>query len=384
MVFNTDNDRRLIRIGVFYDGNYFSHVSNYYLYQHARKARISISGLHQFIVNEIAREEDCDSRRCRIVDAHYFRGRLSAYEAQSRNSLYGERLFEEVLMREGIISHFLPLSNAGEKGIDVWFALEAFELTIHKRFDVVVLIAGDSDYLPLIRKINTLGSRVMVLGWDFSFTDDQGNERSTHTSQAILEEANYPLVMSAVIEDRSRRNDALIDGLFVQARREKTHDGQGDVRESRFEREPRVEARELRQEVRPDYRAAEPRQPSDSNAVESGQRKMIEGTILNLHNGYGFIRPHNDGDNLFFHYTDLQNVDFNSLWMGDVVTFELSSNQKGPCAKNIFRRQGRHYAAHGNQVVSAHPSTANGNVAATHADPALVLADDTDNSTDEE
>ncbi|MCY0966679.1 NYN domain-containing protein [Parathalassolituus penaei] len=380
MVFNTDDDRRMIRIGVFYDGNYFSHVSNYYLYQHARKARISISGLHQFIVNEIAREENCDSRRCRIVDAHYFRGRLSAYEAQSRNSLYGERLFEEVLMREGIISHFLPLSNAGEKGIDVWFALEAFELTIHKRFDVVVLIAGDSDYLPLIRKINTLGSRVMVLGWDFSFTDDQGNERSTHTSQAILEEANYPLVMSDVIEDRSRRSDVLIDGLFVQARRDKSHDGQGDVRESRYERELRVEAREPRQESRPETRAAESRSQSDSGVAESGGRKTVEGTILNLHNGYGFIRPHNEGDNLFFHYTDLQNVDFNSLWMGDIVMFDISSNQKGPCAKNIFRRQGRHSAGNGNHAASSQQTV--GNVASVQSDQSAVLV--ADNGADDE
>lgn len=335
MVSVSDNDRRMIRIGVFYDGNYFSHVSNYYLYQHSRKARISISGLHQFIVSEIAREEECDPRRCRIVDAHYFRGRLSAYEAQSRNSLYGERLFEEVLMREGIISHFLPLSNAGEKGIDVWFALEAFELTIHKRFDVVVLIAGDSDYLPLIRKINTLGSRVMVLGWDFSFTDDQGNERATHTSQAILEEANYPLVMSSVIEDRARRSDSMVDGLFVQARRDKPiHDG------------------EVRHESRPDARESRAQDGRDTAAV-ADVRKAVEGTILNLHNGYGFIRPHNNGDNLFFHYTDLQNADFNSLWMGDHVTFDISSNNKGPCAKNIFRRQGRGFANSNTAVAEA-------------------------------
>lgn len=35
------NDR-LIRIGIFYDGNFFSVVSNYYNYHHPRKARISI------------------------------------------------------------------------------------------------------------------------------------------------------------------------------------------------------------------------------------------------------------------------------------------------------------------------------------------------------
>lgn len=39
-------DNTLLRVGVFYDGTYFSHVSNYYLYQHERKARLSIEGCH--------------------------------------------------------------------------------------------------------------------------------------------------------------------------------------------------------------------------------------------------------------------------------------------------------------------------------------------------
>jgi hypothetical protein len=39
---------KMIRIGVFYDGNYFLHISNYYNYEHERGRRLSISGLHNF------------------------------------------------------------------------------------------------------------------------------------------------------------------------------------------------------------------------------------------------------------------------------------------------------------------------------------------------
>jgi len=58
-------------------------------------------------------------------------------------------------MREGVVTHYLPLTQSagrviGEKGIDVWLALEAYELAIYKRFDVSVLIAGDGDFLPLV------------------------------------------------------------------------------------------------------------------------------------------------------------------------------------------------------------------------------------------
>ncbi len=41
--------------------------------------------------------------------------------------------------------------------------VEAFELAIYKQFNVLALIACDGDYVPLVRKLNTLGTRVMVL-----------------------------------------------------------------------------------------------------------------------------------------------------------------------------------------------------------------------------
>ena len=36
---------RLLRIGVFYDGGFFHHISNYYRYAHPRKQRISVPGI---------------------------------------------------------------------------------------------------------------------------------------------------------------------------------------------------------------------------------------------------------------------------------------------------------------------------------------------------
>ncbi len=289
------HEGKLTRIGVFYDGNYFSHVSNYYLYHHPRKARINIQGLHQFIIAEASRAENSMIRHCRIVDAHYFRGRLSASETKSRNALYSERVFDEVLMREGIITHYLPLQGGGEKGIDVWLALEAFELAIYKRFDVSVLIAGDGDYLPLIRKLNTLGTRVMILGWDFTYTDKNGMEKMTRTAQTILDEATYPVLMNTVIDDRSRKTDPLIENLFLK-----------------------------------------PKYNNEKIDVETKKSKNIEtGTVCNIKDGYGFIKPEKGSENIFFHYSDVVDIDFNQLSNGDRVTYEKGTNEKGPCAKEI-------------------------------------------------
>jgi cold shock CspA family protein len=298
----SDADNKLTRVGVFYDGNFFSHVSNYYLYYHPRRARINVTGLHDFIRNEVANLEGVDERYCQIVDAHYFRGRFPAREAQNRNQLYGERLFDDVLVREGITTHYLPISAEKETGIDVWFALEAFEQAIYKRFNICVLIASDGDYLPLARKLNTIGARVMVLGWDFKYVNDQGEERETRTSQWLLSEVTYPVLMSTIIEDRARRNDPIINALFVP---------------------------------RKDFALPGPTLAEANTPASAGS---FEGTIQTLKEGYGFIvstDPVNRGQTFFFFHTEVLNADFNDLKTGDRARFQLGANPRGQCAVQV-------------------------------------------------
>ena len=132
---------QITRIAVIYDGNYFRIVSNYDHYNHARQSYLSIGGLHEFIRKMASEAEGNPMHLCQIVDAHYFRGRLWAQEAsQLANRLYRERVMDDILMAEGVTQHNLPLKNVGgrkgEKGIDVWLALETYELAVLKKFDV--------------------------------------------------------------------------------------------------------------------------------------------------------------------------------------------------------------------------------------------------------
>lgn len=97
-----------------------------------------------------------------------------------------------------------------EVGIDVWLALEAYDLAVHKKFDVLALVACDGDYVPLVRKLNSIGTRVVLLAWDFK------TERSeTRTSQLLINECSYPIMMHEEIDNRARQRDPIIDGLFV-------------------------------------------------------------------------------------------------------------------------------------------------------------------------
>ena len=209
---------RLLRIGIFYDGQYFYNVSNYYRHIHAKKARISIGGLHEYIRHKVSENCDVPVNLCQIVDSHYFRGRQSAQVAKEKQ-LYNERSFDEILMDENIVAHYLPLkqnqSGFKEKGVDIWLALEAYELAMYKRFDVLVLIASDGDYVPLVRKLNTLGTRVMLLAWDFKYTDKQGNVKETKTAYQLLDEVSFPIKMHDEINDEKNSDKEIMKGLFL-------------------------------------------------------------------------------------------------------------------------------------------------------------------------
>ncbi len=282
--------QKLTRIGVFYDGNYFLHVSNYYNYVHSRQKRLSIAGLHAFIRQKVANEESARAELCRITDAHYFRGRISAQDAAQRgNQLYYERVFDDILMSEGLVTHYFPIKSfhgkREEKNVDVYLALEAYDMAISGKMDVLVLIASDGDFVPLIRKLNAMGIRVMLLCWDFDFTNDEGQKVITRTSQGLLREVTYPVKMHDLIESQNGTTDPVLINLFVQ-------DESGSGNKS---------------------------QPEDD--------EVHVGDVLSLKNGYGFISYPNN--NLFFHYTDLINVDFTDLLVGDTVEFTIERKYNG-------------------------------------------------------
>lgn len=291
----------IIKVGVFYDGNYFFHVSNYYYRAHQRRQRLSIHGIHEYVKHKIAEFENVDKRYVSIIDAHYFRGRLSATEAKERDALFNERSFDQVLIRERVNAHYLPLSAGGEKGVDVWLALEAYELAMYKQFDVLVLLAGDGDFIPLVKKLNSIDTRVMVLGWDFKLEDNNHIIRETNTSSALLEEASYPMLMHKIVDEAEGEELELVEKIFIESRNVDITDIPETTSES-----------------------------IDGTGVVKYINKALKDGC-----GYGFIARANEEDDIYFYYTDLENTDLELLKVGDPVEFTVGSNDRGICARNV-------------------------------------------------
>ncbi len=300
-----------MKVGVFYDGSYFTHVSNYYNYVHAHRRRIHLGGLHDYIRHAVAERERTQPQLCHIIDAHFFRGRFSAKEANDKpNQLYYDRIFDEVLMYNNVQTHYLPLRDMQgrkkEKGVDVLMALETYELCMLKRYDVVALLASDGDHVPLVRKLHGLGCKTMLLSWDFEFEDaTTGETQVTRTSTDLWNEVSYPLQMHEIVEEGLTDDDPIVKEMFV-------------ARESM----PRLD--EYQQTV------------SEGPAPDPDERHRSD--IMSLHNGYGFIRyPDN---NLFFLHDDLEDVEFTDLTLGDMMEFNVAVNSKGQrVAKHIRRAE---------------------------------------------
>ena len=314
----------LTRIGVFYDGNYFYHVSNFYCYGHPRRSRLSIPGIHDFIKRFISCQENISPAFCQIVDCHYFRGRLPAMEANERQILLNERIFDDILMREGIVTHYLPMTRSGEKGVDVSLALEALELSILKKYNVVVLIASDGDYIPLVRKLNSHGTRVMVCGWDFEYTDDNGNNRYTSTSARLMNEAAYAVRMHDIINGEQKIPGINPDMLFVN----KDAENQYNSKEY-FDEDSAYNNSGF-------YRSNGNGNPAPSGTASSslpGVRR--QGKIVTLRGGYGFISTDVPAKNIFFFIEELRNCSFDELALGDLMEYDLGYSDRGECCKNV-------------------------------------------------
>lgn len=190
---HTDN----LSIGVFIDGGYFAKIDEGLAKK--KMGKVNVKGLFQYIPEMISRQFGIDRKLLYITEAHYYRGRFKASDAENRNLLLEERKFEDSLIENDIIFHYKhlrPLEGGGiiEKGIDTWFALDTYEMTLFREFDYVVLISGDADHEMLARKLKALKTHVILMTWDPANTGSTSfflsDEACTHVDMKKLTDAD--------------------------------------------------------------------------------------------------------------------------------------------------------------------------------------------------
>lgn len=158
-----------LSIGVFIDGGYYAKINEGL--QRRKQGTVNVKALFQYIPEAISKIDGVEKKKLYITEGHYYRGRYRADDAKKRDLLYSERLFEDALIENDIIFHYKhlrhnPEGGVIEKGVDTWFALDTYELTLYRDFDYVVLISGDADHEMLARKLKALKTHVILMTWD--------------------------------------------------------------------------------------------------------------------------------------------------------------------------------------------------------------------------
>ena len=154
-------------IGVFIDGGYFAKINEGL----TGGKQVNLKTLLDFICRKISQDNKIERRKVYITECHYYRGRYRAGAAEARNLLFEERKFEDMLIENDVIFHYKhlrtdPRGGVIEKGVDTWFALDTYEMTLFREFDFVVLISGDADHEMLAKKLKALKTHVVLLTWD--------------------------------------------------------------------------------------------------------------------------------------------------------------------------------------------------------------------------
>lgn len=197
-----------LSIGVFIDGGYYAKVNR--ALKAVEHSIIRVRSLFNFICDRLSFEEGVNPEDCQITEAHYFRGRYRVKEAYDRHLLYNERKFEDTLIENDVVFHYKHLREVErdgsvqviEKGIDVWFALEAYELACFRKFDYVVLITGDADHEMLVRKLKALKIKTVLLTWKLNDVES--------TSPLLREEAGHHWELSDIVEEQPQLKRELL------------------------------------------------------------------------------------------------------------------------------------------------------------------------------
>lgn len=200
-------------IGLSIDGGYYCKINDG-LYKVGY--RLNLEKLSRYIRECIADKFGLDASQCLITESHFFRGRFRMHDARKKNKLESDRAFEDTLIENDVVFHYKHIAeledgSIKEKGIDVWFALETYELAMYRDFDFVVLITGDADHEMLARKIKALKKQVVLVTWNV--TDKQS------TSPALKEEVTMHIDLDEIaLEDAS-----LLGAICDSVSREEIH-----------------------------------------------------------------------------------------------------------------------------------------------------------------
>ena len=192
----------ICRLGVFYDGSFFSYAQNYY-YHERQVGWLRFPEFHLFLEKWIGLREQGFFASYKVVYAAWHQGLFTSKDA-TVDQLKRDRNRHHDLMHAGVEPKYLPMSQTqGEKGVDVALAVDALQVGLGRMIDVAVLVTGDGDFVPLVRALNKQGVRVLAAY--FAFESKDGSK--SFINERLLGAANYGVDIDALGSSKEHKHD---------------------------------------------------------------------------------------------------------------------------------------------------------------------------------
>jgi len=191
----------LCRLGVFYDGSFFSYAQNHY-YHERELGWLRFPEFHLFLEKWIGlREQGFASYK--VVYAAWHQGFFTSKDA-THDQLKRDRNRHHDLMHAGVEPKYLPMSQThGEKGVDVALAVDALQVGLGRMIDVAVLVTGDGDFVPLVRALNKQGVRVLAAYFAFESKDGSKSD----INERLVAAANYAVDIDGLGSSKDHKHD---------------------------------------------------------------------------------------------------------------------------------------------------------------------------------
>jgi cold shock CspA family protein len=179
-----------VRVGVFYDGGWFSHLWRWFGTDSQWKAAPTFAGIHDavrfFLSTRLMRKVG----DVQVVTAHYVLGRPGGTSDGGRPPQAGSQ-WDQILSRNGIIRHDAGYAAGHEVGADELLHRVVDEQAAERALQVVVLITGDAGFRPLVDQLCGQGIVVVIPAIDETDSGAAGRGWRITTPAALLDGAAH-------------------------------------------------------------------------------------------------------------------------------------------------------------------------------------------------
>ena len=310
---------------------------------------IDVENIHYSTLNNFSETPNWS----RIVDVCKKYGRISSIQAFGDWIEFAKEIPE--IQNNGIQPVFVPLSQSGKSSLDCYLTVSAMKLFFqNSSIDTLILASGDRDYIPLIAELKALGKKIIIMAIPGTLSTDlikiadeliyyeQHYDELADSRNDKIAKNQYDIdkikkdVIEAIGELESNSiNDRWVNlahiGLSLKNKYSRfSHTNLGYNKLVEFLND--IEGIEIKYD---NFEKTIALARTCAEGCEDLTDAVFEGTVLRLKDGYGFIKPNESSENIFFHNSKLLNVKFWELNEGDKVQYTTYNTERGLNAENI-------------------------------------------------